>query len=176
MTSETTLIAEKLKHIRLLLLDVDGVLTDGKIIYNDQGAEIKEFNVRDGLGIRMLILAGIQVGIVTGRSCPALRHRCDNLGIELVLDGVKDKSVVLEDIVQKLHTASDEIAFLGDDLPDLPLMRRVGLSISVADAHPLVTAEAQLVTTSPGGGGAVREVCEAVLKAQGLWEKTLERF
>jgi len=176
MTTETASISEQLKRVRLLLLDVDGVLTDGKIIYNDQGAEIKEFNVRDGLGIRMLILADIKVGIVTGRSCPALRHRCNNLGIDLVLDGVQNKAEVLEDILQKHHADPNQIAFMGDDLPDLPLMRRVGLSIAVADAHPLVTADAQMVTVSPGGNGAVREVCEAVLKAQELWKTTLERF
>lgn len=166
----------KLKHIKMLLLDVDGVLTDGRIIYNDQGAEIKEFNVKDGLGIRMLIFAGIHVGIVTGRSCPALLHRCRNLGIDLVLDGVKDKAAVLDAIVRDHGIATDEIAFMGDDLPDLPLMRRVELSIAVADAHPHVADQAHMVTVAGGGKGAVREVCDAILKARGFWEKSLERF
>jgi 3-deoxy-D-manno-octulosonate 8-phosphate phosphatase (KDO 8-P phosphatase) len=167
---------DKLKQIRMLLLDVDGVLTDGRIIYDDQGMETKEFNVKDGLGIRMLMSAGIPVGIVTGRSCPALLHRCRNLGIDLVLDGVKNKAEVLDSILENHCRDADTIAFMGDDLPDLPLMRRVGVSIAVSDAHPLVTAHAHMVTATKGGGGAVREACEAILKAQGLWEKALERF
>jgi 3-deoxy-D-manno-octulosonate 8-phosphate phosphatase (KDO 8-P phosphatase) len=167
---------EKLRHIKLLLLDVDGVMTNGKIIYDDRGAEIKEFHVKDGLGIRMLILSGVQVGIVTGRGSPALRHRCNNLGIDIVFDGVREKAVVLDDIIRSKAVSSDQIAFVGDDLPDLPLMRRVGLCIAVADAHPSVINEAHMVTTARGGTGAVREVCDAVLMAQGLWEKALERF
>lgn len=169
-------IAKKLAHVDLLLLDVDGVLTRGTIIYDDHGAEIKEFNVKDGLGIRMLMLAGIPVGIVTGRSSGALRHRCKNLGIELLFDGIHNKAAVLEEIVTSCSVASDKIAFMGDDLPDLPLMRRVGLSIAVADAHPSVLSEAGVITTTPGGRGAVREVCDAILKARGLWETALERF
>lgn len=176
MTSEKPPPTEKLKNIRILLLDVDGVLTDGKIIYNDQGIEIKEFNVKDGLGIRMLMLAGITVGIVTGRSCPALLHRLNNLGIDLVLDGVKNKADVLEKILNGRSATANQIAFMGDDLPDLSLMKRVGLSIAVADAHPLVRAEARMITASPGGSGAVREVCDAILTAQGLWENILERL
>lgn len=176
MTSHDTTCEDKLKHIKMLLLDVDGVLTDGSIIYDDRGAEIKEFNVKDGLGIRMLMSAGIRVGIVTGRGCPALQHRCRNLGIDLVLDGVKDKAAVLDGIVRDHGAAAAEIAFMGDDLPDLPLMRRVGLSIAVADAHPQVTDQADMVTVAKGGKGAVREICDAVLKARGLWEKSLGRF
>lgn len=167
---------DKLKHIKMLLLDVDGVLTDGSIIYDDRGAEIKEFNVKDGLGIRMLMSAGIHVGIVTGRGCPALEHRCRNLGIDLVLDGVKDKAAVLDGIIQDSGIAADEIAFMGDDLPDLPLMRRVGLSIAVSDAHPQVARQVDMLTVAAGGKGAVREACDAILKARGLWEKSLERF
>ena len=167
---------EKLKRIKLLLLDVDGVLTDGRIIYDDRGAEIKEFHVKDGLGIRMLILADVQVGIVTGRSSPALKHRCGNLGIKILYDGISKKAVVLDEISRSQAVSPDQVAFAGDDLPDLPLMRRVGLSIAVADAHPSVVREADIVTAAKGGNGAVREVCDAILKAQGLWEKALERF
>lgn len=176
MTSNNPTNENKLKHIKVLLLDVDGVLTDGRIIYDDRGVEIKEFNVKDGLGIRMLMSAGIPVGIVTGRSCPALQHRCRNLGIDLVLDGVRNKAEVLEGILHSLSAVPDDIAFMGDDLPDLPLMRRVGLSIAVSDAHPLVAAQAHMVTAAEGGKGAVREVCETILKARGLWETALERF
>jgi len=166
----------KLKRIKLLLLDVDGVLTDGSIIYNDNGAETKIFNVKDGLGIRLLMEAGIKVGIVTGRTSKALYHRCTNLGISLIFDGVHEKTSVLELISEHTGLLADEIAFVGDDLPDLPLMRRVGLSIAVADAHETVIENVDMVTAKKGGAGAVREVCEAILKAQGFWKKILENF
>jgi 3-deoxy-D-manno-octulosonate 8-phosphate phosphatase (KDO 8-P phosphatase) len=166
----------KLKRIKLLLLDVDGVLTDGSIIYNDNGTETKVFNVNDGLGIRLLMEAGLKVGIVTGRTSKALYHRCNNLGISLVFDGVHEKTSVLELISEQTGLLADEIAFVGDDLPDLPLLRRVGLSIAVADAHETVIENVDMVTSKKGGDGAVREVCEAILKAQGFWNKILENF
>ena len=167
---------DKLKRIKLLLLDVDGVLTDGNIVYNDTGAEIKAFNAKDGLGIKMLMGAGIEVGIVTGRASRALLHRCDNLGISLIFDQVRDKTGVLEVISKEKGVEAEHIAFVGDDLVDIPLMKRVGLSVAVADAHETVLEHADMVTSAQGGDGAVREVCEAILKAQGLWEKVLERF
>lgn len=167
---------EKLKHIELLLLDVDGVLTNGQIVYGDSGMETKAFNVRDGQGIRLLANAGIKVGIVTGRSSEALDRRCRELGIEPVCDGVRDKAAVLEDIVGKTKTAVKKIAFVGDDLPDLKLMAKVGLSIAVADAHDELLKSADIVTRKKGGCGAVREVCEMILKACGLWDDVLERY
>jgi len=166
----------KLKRIKLLLLDVDGVLTDGSIIYNDTGAETKVFNVNDGLGIKLLMEAGIEVGIVTGRSSKALYHRCNNLGISLIFDGVHEKTSVLELILEKTGLQAEEIAFVGDDLLDLPLLRRVGLSIAVADAHETIIENVDMTTSAKGGAGAVREVCEAILKAQGFWKKILENF
>ncbi|HUV59649.1 MAG TPA: HAD-IIIA family hydrolase [Desulfatiglandales bacterium] len=166
----------KLKRIKLLLLDVDGVLTDGCIIYNDNGAETKIFNVKDGLGIKLLMEAGIQVGIVTGRTSKALYHRCNNLGISLIFDGVHEKTSVLELISEQTGLLAEEIAFVGDDLPDLPLLRRVGLSIAVADAHETVIENVDMITSAKGGAGAVREICEAILKAQGFWNKILERY
>ena len=167
---------DKLKRIKLLLLDVDGVLTDGSVIYDDTGAETKVFHIKDGLGIRMLMDAGIEVGIVTGRTSKALRHRCDNLGISLVFDQVRDKTSVLEVISKEKGVGAEHIAFVGDDLVDIPLMKEVGLSVAVADAHETVLEHADMVTAAQGGAGAVREVCEAILKAQGLWEKVLARF
>jgi 3-deoxy-D-manno-octulosonate 8-phosphate phosphatase (KDO 8-P phosphatase) len=167
---------DKLKRIKLLLLDVDGVLTDGSVIYHDTGAETKVFHIKDGLGIRMLMDAGIEVGIVTGRTSRALRHRCDNLGISLIFDRVRDKTGVLEVISKQRGVGAEHIAFVGDDLVDIPLMKRVGLSVAVADAHETVVEHADMVTDAQGGAGAVREVCEAILKAQGLWEKVLARF
>jgi len=166
----------QLKHIKLLILDVDGVLTDGGIIYNDNGVETKIFNVKDGLGIRFLIEAGITLCIATGRRSNALYTRCKNLGIEHIFDGLGDKAAILEPILYRTGVSAQQIAFMGDDLPDLALMKKVGFSIAVADAHKTVLKHADMVTSAKGGNGAVREVCEAILKAQGLWENILERF
>jgi 3-deoxy-D-manno-octulosonate 8-phosphate phosphatase (KDO 8-P phosphatase) len=166
----------KLKRIKLLLLDVDGVLTDGGIIYNDNGVETKIFNVKDGLGIKMLMEAGIQVGIVTGRSSKALYHRCTDLGISLIFDGMHEKTSVLELILEQTRIQAEEIAFVGDDLIDVPLLREVGLAIAVADAHEIVIENADMVISKEGGHAAVREVCEVILKAQGLWQNILKKF
>jgi 3-deoxy-D-manno-octulosonate 8-phosphate phosphatase (KDO 8-P phosphatase) len=167
---------EKLKHIQLLLLDVDGVLTDGSIIYNDAGNETKIFNARDGFGLRLVMQAGIKVGIVTGRSSNALRHRCNNLGIRYLFDGIADKAIMLEKIAAQTGVGPNNAAFVGDDLPDLPIMKRAGLSIAVADAHEIVRQKADWTTRAPGGHGAVREVCEALLRAQGLWDQIIARY
>ncbi|MFC1828463.1 KdsC family phosphatase [Thermodesulfobacteriota bacterium] len=169
-------IREKLKNIRLLLLDVDGVLTDGSIVYNDNGMETKTFNARDGLGIRLLMNAGIPVCIITGRRSKALQHRCNNLGIEHVFEGVRDKVSVIDSILDLTGVSLQETAFVGDDLLDLSLMRIVGLPVAVADAHETVIENADMVTSAKGGAGAVREVCEAILKARNLWETILERY
>ncbi len=167
---------EKLEPITTLLLDVDGVLTDGGIIYGDDGAETKVFNAKDGLGIRFLMDAGVSVGIVTGRRSGALLHRCRNLGVEHVLDGVGDKAAVLDDIRERMGADPEEIAFIGDDLPDLPLMKKIGCAIAVADAREEVRERADIVTRAPGGNGAVREICESILKAKGLWDEILGRY
>ena len=168
--------AQKLKRIQLLLLDVDGVLTDGSIIYSDAGSETKVFNVKDGLGLKLVMEAGIQVGLVTGRRSEALQHRCRDLGIRYLFDGVRQKDQLLEKILAQIGTVADSTAFVGDDLPDLGLMRRVGLAIAVADAHDLVRKNADWVTSAGGGRGAVREVCDALLVARGIWQETIERF
>lgn len=165
-----------LGSIKLLLLDVDGVLTDGRIIYGDGEMEAKAFHAKDGLGIRMIQGAGVSVGVVTGRTSAALKRRCDELGIHLMYDGVKDKGVVLSPILAATGLSSHEVAFVGDDLPDIPLLKQVGAAIAVADAHELVKRHAHLVTRRKGGHGAVREVCEEILKASDLWEKTLRTW
>jgi 3-deoxy-D-manno-octulosonate 8-phosphate phosphatase (KDO 8-P phosphatase) len=170
------MIENKLKKIKLLLLDVDGVLTDGSIIYNDSGEEIKIFNVKDGLGIRLLLDSGIKICIITGRKSKALEHRCRNLGIDLFFEGVKDKGSLLEQICKQTGTTSDETAFIGDDLLDLSMMNLVGVPIAVSDAHHSVIKKASIVTAANGGKGAVREISEAILKAKGLWEDILQRY
>jgi 3-deoxy-D-manno-octulosonate 8-phosphate phosphatase (KDO 8-P phosphatase) len=169
-------LADKLRGLKLLLLDVDGVLTDGRLIYTDGGAETKAFHARDGYGLKLLMSAGVRVGIVTGRSSDLLFHRCRNLGIDLIYDGVADKAAPLAEIQEKTGLSAAEIAFMGDDLPDLPLLRRVGCAITVADAPPPIPDHVDLVTRRKGGDCAVREVCEAILRAKGVWATIIERL
>jgi 3-deoxy-D-manno-octulosonate 8-phosphate phosphatase (KDO 8-P phosphatase) len=167
---------KRFKNIKLLLLDVDGVLTGGEIIYADSGEQLKIFNVKDGIGIRMLKAAGIQVGIITGRTGKALMHRCRNLGIDLLFDGIRDKAGIMDQISAQTGIAPEAIAFIGDDLPDLSVMKKAGLSVAVSDAHEIIRETAHVTTLAPGGKGAVREVCEAILKAQGQWEPLMSRL
>jgi 3-deoxy-D-manno-octulosonate 8-phosphate phosphatase (KDO 8-P phosphatase) len=166
----------QMKQVRLVLLDVDGVLTAGEIIYDDAGQQLKIFNVKDGIGIRLLKEAGIGVGIITGRTGQALHHRCENLGIDMVFDGVLQKDQALQKISAGTGIDTAAMAFVGDDLPDLPAMKQVGLAVAVGDAHEIVRRQAHVVTQAPGGRGAVREISEAILKAQGKWDGLIERL
>ncbi len=159
------------KQVKLLLLDVDGVLTVGEIIYTDSGEQIKCFDSKDGLGLRLLMDHGIHVGIITGRRSQALIKRCENLGIDLIFDGVKDKIKALEAIICRFNIELSDVAYMGDDLPDLGVMKKVGIGICPADAVPEVREHADIITKSPGGRGAVREVCESILKAKGYWDQ-----
>jgi len=165
-----------LADIDLLLLDVDGVLTNGDITYSDTGEQIKSFHSRDGLGLRLLMDSGIGVGIITGRKSKALEYRCKNLGITLLFDGIKDKSKALEKIILQTGTAAEKIAFAGDDLIDLPVMKRVGVSFCVSDAPEDVKTHSDFITSQKGGQGAVREICERILKAKGLWDTILNQY
>lgn len=171
----TTQESHPLGNVKLLLLDADGVLTRGEIIYGDDAAEVKIFNVRDGLGLRLLMAAGIGVGVVTGRRSRALSHRCANLGLTHLYDAVSDKAALLAGICREMRVSPAETAFIADDLPDIALMSRVGTPIAVADAHELVKARALYQTRAKGGAGAVREACETILKARGLWAQTLKQ-
>ncbi len=167
---------KRLANIELLLLDVDGVLTDGSINYCDSGEQIKRFNVKDGLGLKLLMNAGIGVGIITGLSSKALEHRCNKLGITLLFAGIKNKSKVLDSIITQTGINLDNIAFVGDDLIDLPVIQRVGISFSVADACDDVKKRCDIITKKKGGHGAVREVCENILKAKGVWRDILNKY
>ena len=162
--------------VKMLLLDVDGVLTSGDVIYNDDQIETKIFSVKDGLGIRLLIDSGIRVGIITGRSSGALLARSRNLGIELVYDGIKDKEAVLEKIANEAGLEYNEIAFAGDDLPDIRVMKKIGCPLTVADACSEVKEIAAFITENSGGKGGVREISELILKTKGLWNQAIERF
>jgi 3-deoxy-D-manno-octulosonate 8-phosphate phosphatase (KDO 8-P phosphatase) len=164
------------EKIRLLVLDVDGVLTDGSIIYTDAGDEIKRFHVRDGNGIRMVLQAGIEVALITGRRSEAVAHRAKNLNIAQVFQGVRNKLEIFLSLQTELGVSPAEIAVVGDDLVDLAIMLSAGLAVAVADAPREVQERSHLVTSVPGGHGAVREVCEILLKAKGLWDDLLRQF
>ena len=166
----------KLANIELLLLDVDGVLTDGNITYSDTGDQIKTFHSRDGFGIRLLMDSGIQVGIITGRKSKALEYRCKNLGITLLFDGIKDKSIALDKITVLTGILPENTAFVGDDLMDLAVMKRVGVSFCVSDAYQEVKIHSDIIATKKGGHGAVREICDTILKAKGLWDDILNKY
>lgn len=177
MTTQTSLeLDARLARIRLLLLDVDGVLTDGRLYYGPEGEWLKAFDVRDGLGLRLAREAGIQLGIVTGRKGPALAARCRDLGIALVFSGVHDKLALLPAIAARTGVPAEETAFVGDDLVDLALMGAVGLAVAVADADLAVRRAAHWVTDARGGHAAVREVCQRLLAAQGRWDAILDQF
>lgn len=167
---------DKLKKIRLLLLDVDGVLTDGKIIYTDRGEEIKCFDVRDGHGLKLLMQAGIEVALVTGRESKVVEHRAHDLGITSVYQKVWDKGEILHLILQEKGLSEDAIAFVGDDLIDLPLLERVGFSATVADGVDEVKQRVDYISPHRGGERAVREICELILKAQGKWDEITKRY
>ena len=167
---------QNLSTIELLLLDVDGVLTNGQITYSDSGEQIKSFNSRDGLGLRLLMDSGMGVGIISGRKSKALKYRCDNLGITLLFDGIKDKSKALDKIILKTKIPSEKIAFIGDDLIDLPILKKVGFPCCVRDACQEVKNHCDIITLKKGGNGAVREICENILKAKGLWASILDKY
>lgn len=168
--------SDGLSAIKLLLLDVDGVMTDGRIIYGNDGNEVKAFDVKDGHGLKLLQRAGIQVGIITGRQSTIVDRRAAELGIELVYQGAKDKQLPFREILQKLALEPVEVAYAGDDLVDLPVMRQVGFSATVADAMDEVKAAAHLVTRRAGGRGAVREICDYLLKESGRWSAVTRRY
>lgn len=167
---------ERVEKIRLLLLDVDGVMTDGRIIYDDRGGETKAFDVKDGHGLKLLQRAGIRVGIITGRQSAVVDRRAAELGIDLVYQGAKDKLVPFAEILEKTGLHDEEVAYVGDDYPDLPILRRVGFAVTVADAVEDLKAHVHYVTRQGGGRGAVREICDLLLKESGRWEMVTDRY
>lgn len=167
-----------LMRIRLLICDVDGVLTDGRIVYDSSGAETKAFNVRDGSGLKYWARAGDgrQAAILTGRASTVVERRAEELGITLLEQEAKDKAPALERLLRAAGVSGDQAAYVGDDLPDLPAFWRVGYRIAVADAVAEVRQAADYVTHLGGGAGAVREVIEMLLRAQGAWAGIMERY
>ncbi|TQV89790.1 3-deoxy-manno-octulosonate-8-phosphatase KdsC [Aliikangiella coralliicola] len=164
------------KNIKLLICDVDGVLSDGKVYLTNQGDEIKSFNIKDGLGIKLLQKSGIQVAIITGRHSTIVERRAKELGIQHVYQGRSDKRSTFDEIVSLLSLTPAQVAHIGDDLPDLPLMKRAGLGISVADGYEFVREQADWVTTTSGGQGAVREVADLLLHAQQRLDDILDGY
>lgn len=160
-----------MQSISLLLTDVDGVLTDGSLTFDAEGVETKTFNVRDGLGIRLWQRAGGKVGIVTGRASTIVESRGRELDIDIIYQAVKEKLPVVQDIAEQNGVSLDQVAYLGDDLPDLPVVKAVGFGVAVADAAPELHAVADYVTSLPGGRGALREVVEMLLKESGKWDE-----
>ena len=169
-------IKEKLKGIKLLILDVDGVMTDGRIIMDNEGKEIKNFNVRDGHGLKLLQRYGIKVAILTGRESKVVEHRAKDLDIKDVYQKVFNKKDVFEKIMKNHKLSPDEAAFIGDDIVDIPVLRRVGFSVAVADAADVVKKSVDYVARNSGGRGAVREICEMILKAQGKWPEIAAKY
>jgi 3-deoxy-D-manno-octulosonate 8-phosphate phosphatase (KDO 8-P phosphatase) len=167
---------QRCRTIQLILSDVDGVLTDGGIVFDNQGIETKRFHVRDGMGIRLWQKAGYRFGLVTHRSSHIVKTRVAELGIEILRQGIDDKRAAVRDILGELRLAPAQTCYIGDDLPDLPVVRSVGLGVAVADACAELRHAAHHVTAAPGGAGAVRETVELILKAQQRWEDLVQAY
>lgn len=169
-------VIEKAKSIRIVIFDVDGVLTDGTLYFTDSGEEIKAFNSRDGHGMKMLKASGVELAIITARESRSVKLRAENLNITLLYQGEKNKLKVFESLVTKLKLDMSSCAYVGDDLIDLPVMTRCGLSICVPSSPILVKKHAHYVTNSEGGQGAVREVCEMIMRSQGTLDTQLDKY
>lgn len=166
----------KAAKIRLLLLDVDGVMTDGKLYFNNQGQEMKAFNTLDGHGIKMLRRSGVEVGIITGRTSDLVAKRASDLGIPLLIQGREDKYSALQELLQEFPCELESIAFMGDDYPDLTVMCRIGLALTVPNGHPAVKERAHWQSSAAGGEGAVREACDLIMQAQGTFLAALATY
>ena len=164
------------QNIKLLLLDVDGVLTDGRLYYGNSGEEMKAFDIQDGLGIKLLQRGGIKVGIITGRTSSLLKRRAQELDIQPLIQGREDKLTALNELLEDMDITLEEIAFVGDDLPDLAVLLRVGLGITPANGNHILASQALWQTKKSGGNGAVREVAELILTVQGKMEALLASY
>jgi len=167
--ARTLIPRDKAEAIKLLILDVDGVLTDGQILLTEQGEELKSFNAKDGHGLRMLMADGIEIALISGRNSKAVDFRAGDLGIREVHQGVRDKGPLCEKIIRQRNLRKDQVCCVGDDVPDLPLFEHAGISFAVSDASPVIKDLATYTTRQGGGRGAVREVCEVLLESRGKW-------
>ncbi len=171
LNDETIEIANQVK---LLVLDVDGVLTDGGIYFDDSGKELKKFNSLDGYGIKMLLSSGIEVAVISSRSTSSVAYRMEGLGVKHCYQNQSDKNIKMQQILETLSLNVDQVAFVGDDVMDLTVMKKIALPIAVANAHPFVKEHALLITESGGGNGAVREVCDCLLKAHSKYDDLMK--
>ena len=169
-------ILERAAQVKLVIFDVDGVLTDGSLFLGDDGLEYKAFNSRDGHGMKMLQKSGVTIAIITGRTSKVVEYRMQSLGIEHVYQGQLDKRIAFAELIEKLNLKTDEVAYVGDDVVDLPVMNKVGLAIAVQDAHPMVLKHAHWQTPSCGGRGAGRDVCEMLMEARGVLQTELDSY
>ncbi|MGD0897206.1 MAG: HAD hydrolase family protein [Thermoguttaceae bacterium] len=169
-------VEDRCRAIELILCDVDGVLTDGQIVLDNQGIESKHFYVRDGLAVKLWQKAGYRLGLLTQRSSQSLKVRATELGIELIRQGIPDKITALKQILRELGLSLAQVCYLGDDLPDLPVVRAVGLGVAVADACRELREAAHYVTAAAGGAGALRETVELVLRAQSRWDDVIQPY
>ncbi|MBE9610539.1 KdsC family phosphatase [Chitinilyticum piscinae] len=167
---------ETAKAVKLMIFDVDGVMTDGSLFYTDAGEEIKAFNSLDGHGLKMLHSSGVKLAIITGRTSKLVANRARHLGIDFLHQGAHDKLVVFERLLLEAGVSAAECGYMGDDVVDLPVMRRVGFAVAVPEAPELVQQSAHYVTGRGGGRGAVRELCEYILQAQGSWERVMAPY
>src|SRR3954463_5223017 len=167
---------DRCRRVELILSDVDGVLTDGGIWYDNQGVELKAFHIRDGLGIKLWQRAGFRFGILTARTSHIVRLRASELGIDIVRQGFEDKLPTAHEMIRECKLTPEQVCYIGDDLTDLPVIRSVGLGAAVADAAAEVRAGAAHVTQLAGGQGAVRELIETILKAKSRWEEAIQRY
>ncbi len=169
-------ITERARNIKLLVLDVDGVLSDGKLYFSDQGEELKAFSTLDGQGIKLLQNAGIQVAMITGRESSIVSQRARELGITQLVQGCETKLSALDTILQDLKLSYAQVAYIGDDLPDLSCIRRVGFGVTVPNANPVILEHALCCTERTGGNGAVREICDLILQVQNKFDEAIAPF
>lgn len=164
------------QNIKLIIFDIDGVLTDGTLFFDNQGEEYKAFNSKDGHGIRMLLECGLQAAVITGRQSKLVAHRMQDLGVEILFQGYRDKRPAFSELLKITGLDKEQIAYIGDDVVDLPVMQQVGMAIAVQDAHPFVIQHADYVTACGGGRGAAREAIEFILQAQQLLDAKLDSY
>jgi YrbI family 3-deoxy-D-manno-octulosonate 8-phosphate phosphatase len=167
---------QRLRQVQLIISDVDGVLTDGGITFDNQGIETKQFHVRDGVGIKLWQQVGHRFGLLTGRSSHIVKIRANELGIDLIRQGSEDKWLIAEQMIAEVGVTAEQTCYVGDDLTDLPVLRRVGLAVAVGDAVAEVQEQAHFVTRIVGGRGAVRELVETILKAQQRWAELVRKY
>ena len=169
-------IEDRAKRVKIILMDVDGVMTDGKIIFLSGGGEAKAFDSKDGVGIKLAQRAGLKTGVISGRESEALVRRCEELGVDEIHQRVSEKVRTYDEICSRLGLKDEECCFIGDDIVDAPVLKRVGFPVTVADGHPALEAIVAYVTDRPGGAAAVREVIDLVIRAQGKWDEVVGRY